>query len=226
MSLQRLVLVGGGGHASDVLQAIEAVNACSPTYEVVGILDDQMIDQARFRSRGVVQVGSVDDIDTVDARYVICVGWPSVRSALAQRIGERSEPALPIVHPRADVGTGVELGQGTVVLGNAHLSPLVCIGVHGLVSYTASIGHDTVLGDFASVLPNAAISGQVVAGRRVLVGAGSVVLEGLYLGDDARIGAGAVVVHDIPPCQTVVGVPARSSRDSGLRQEIEKTGSP
>ena len=222
MSRQRLVLIGGGGHASDVLQAIEAMNEHKPTYEVVGILDDRKIDEGRFDARGVHQVGSVDDISAVDAEYVICAGWPWERHALAQRIGGRSVSAAPIVHPRADVGTGVALGAGTVVLGNAHLSPLVRIGAHGLVSYTASIGHDTVLGDFASILPNAAVSGQVVAGRRVLVGAGSVVLEGLRLGDGACVGAGAVVTADVPPDQTVVGVPARPSGDGGRRQAIER----
>jgi len=41
-----LVLVGGGGHASDVLQAIEALNDQGATYLVVGLLDDEEVDPA------------------------------------------------------------------------------------------------------------------------------------------------------------------------------------
>jgi NDP-sugar pyrophosphorylase family protein len=196
VTLQPLVLVGGGGHASDVLQAIEAINAADPRYHVIGILDDSDIDPHRFARRGVTRIGPVADLADVDAAYVLCLGWPWSREAVARRIGERARPAPPIVHPWADVGAGVELGPGSVVLGHAHLSPLVRLGAHAVVSYNASIGHDSTFGDYASVMPNAAVSGGVTAGQRVLVGAGAAVREGVRLGD---VAAGL----------TVVGVPAR-----------------
>ena len=212
MTLLPLVLVGGGGHASDVLQAIEAVNAACPTYHLIGILDDDDVDPRRFAGRDVTHIGPVADVAVVDAAYVLCLGWPWSRHTVARRIGEEGQPAPPIVHPTAVVGAGVELGPGTVVLDHAHLSPFVRLGAHALVSYLASVGHDTVFGDHASVLPNAAVSGGVTAGHRVLVGAGAVVREGVYLGDDVRVGAGAAVVTDVAAGVTVVGVPARPSR--------------
>ena len=209
MTLLPLVLIGGGGHASDVLQAVEAINAARPTYHVVGVLDDHDVDPRRFAGRGVAHLGPVDALATVEAAYVLCLGWPWTRYALAQRVGQRARPAPPIVHPSADVGVGVELGPGSVVLGHAHLSPFVRFGAHTLVSYGASVGHDTAFGDHASVMPNAAVSGQVVGGQRVLIGTGAVVREGVRLGDDVRIGAGAAVVADVAAGLTVVGVPAR-----------------
>jgi sugar O-acyltransferase (sialic acid O-acetyltransferase NeuD family) len=209
LTLLPLVLIGGGGHASDVLLAVEAVNIVRPTYQVIGILDDHDVDPRRFAGRGVAHIGSVDDVVAVDAAYVLCLGWPWTRHAVARRIGERGHPAPSIVHPSADVGTGVELGPGSVVLGHAHLSPFVRLGAHALVSYIASIGHDTTFGDHASVMPNAAVSGGVTGGDRVLVGTGAAVREGVRLGDDARIGAGAAVVDDVAAGFTVIGVPAR-----------------
>jgi len=204
-----LVLVGGGGHASDVLQAIEAANALAPMWRVVGILDDDVVDQRRFAGRAVEQIGTVDDIGNVDACFVLCLGWPWAREAVARRIGDRAQAAPPIVHPSADVAVGVELGLGSIVLGNAHVSPMVRFGMHSLVSYVASVGHDCSFGGFASVMPGAAVSGDVTAGEGVLVGTGAVVREGVRIGDRARIGAGAVVVGDVGDGLTVVGVPAR-----------------
>ena len=209
MTLLPLVLVGGGGHASDVLQVIEAVNAARPTYRVVGILDDHDVDGRRFTGRGVEHIGPVDDVGAVDAAYVLCLGWPWTRHAVGRRIGERGNPAPPIVHPSADVGVGVELGPGSVVFAHTHLSPFVRFGVHAVVSYLASVGHDSTFGDHAGVMPNAAVSGDVVAGARVLVGTGAAVREGVHIGDDVRIGAGAAVVGDVEAGLTVVGVPAR-----------------
>ena len=212
MSVMGLVLIGGGGHASDVLQAVEAVNSVRPTYHVVGILDDHDVDSRRFAGRGVNHIGPVDDVSVVDAAYVLCLGWPWTRATLAGRIGERAQPVPAILHPSADIGTGVDLGPGSVVLAHAHLSPFVRLGAHSLASYNASVGHDTVFGDHASVMPNAAVSGDVTAGHRVLVGTGAAVREGIRLGDDVHIGAGAAVVGNIGAGLTVVGVPARPAK--------------
>jgi sugar O-acyltransferase (sialic acid O-acetyltransferase NeuD family) len=215
VSLFPLVLVGGGGHASDVLQAIEAVNAAQPTYHVVGILDDDDIDLGRFAGRGVSHIGPIADVAVVDAAYVLCLGWPWTRHAVVRRIGDRGQPAPPIVHPSADMGAGVEMGLGSVVLGHTHVSPFVRLGAHAVVSYLASVGHDSTFGDHASVMPNAAVSGGVTGGHRVLVGSGAVVREGISLGDDVRIGAGAAVVSDVASGLTVVGAPARPIADEG-----------
>jgi len=209
-----LVLVGGGGHASDVLQAIEAINAVHATFAVLGLLDDGAVDPRRFAGRDVAHLGPVAQLPQLDAVYVLAAGWPATRRALADRIGTQGTVAPPIVHPTADVGAGVELAPGCVVLSGAHLSPMVRLGPHGLVSYGATIGHDATFGAFASVLPNAAVSGDVTAGDDVLVGTGASVLQGIHLADRAQIGAGAAVVHDVAEGITVVGVPARPTSAS------------
>jgi serine O-acetyltransferase len=52
-------------------------------------------------------------------------------------------------------------------------------------------------------------------GDNVYVGAGARILGGIRVGDDAVIGANAVVVHDVPAGTTVVGIPARALEKSG-----------
>jgi sugar O-acyltransferase (sialic acid O-acetyltransferase NeuD family) len=213
-----LVLIGGGGHASDVLQTIEAANAAGSRFRVLGVLADEEVDLRRFQGRNVRQIGDIDDLRSIDAAYVLSIGWPWARRAVADRIGDLGTPAPPILDPSANVGVGVELGAGSVVLGHAHVSPMVRLGPHSLLSYNATVGHDTVFGGFGSVMPNAAVSGDVVAGNEVLVGTGAAVLEGIRLGDQVRVGAGAVVIEDVADGATVVGVPARPARvenDSG-----------
>jgi serine O-acetyltransferase len=51
-----------------------------------------------------------------------------------------------------------------------------------------------------------------VLGDRIFIGAGAKIIGGVTVGSDARIGANAVVVHDVPPHCTVVGIPARVVR--------------
>ena len=77
------------------------------------------------------------------------------------------------------------------------------------------INDRSVLGDDVSIRQNVTI-GNVhpdgpcpVIGDRVELGAGCIVIGGIRIGDDARVGAGAVVTKDVPAGATVVGNPAR-----------------
>ncbi len=61
-------------------------------------------------------------------------------------------------------------------------------------------------------------------GNNVTIGAGARVLGGIVVGDGATIGANAVVIHDVPPGATMVGVPARpvGQKDTSSAQQVEE----
>jgi acetyltransferase-like isoleucine patch superfamily enzyme len=69
------------------------------------------------------------------------------------------------------------------------------------------------IGDFSTPSPGCHLAGQVRVGPGVFVGIGAVVSDGLSVGEDAIIGARAVVVEDVPENTGVVGNPARKLRD-------------
>ncbi len=152
---------------------------------MAGILDDQDVDPRRFVGRGVEHIGAVDEIAVVDAAYVLCLGWPWTRHAVAERIGERGRPLLPIVHPSADSAWALNSVRVRWCWAMHTSRPSSALGAHALVSYSASVGHDTTFGDHASLMPNAAVSGECRGGHRVLVGTGAVVREEIHIGDDA-----------------------------------------
>jgi hypothetical protein len=86
----RIILLGGGGHASDVLGAIEAFNAActapSSKYTVAGIVADAEVDMQRFAGRDVHFLGGLEQLKHVDASHFIsCVGYPEGRKAMAER---------------------------------------------------------------------------------------------------------------------------------------------
>jgi sugar O-acyltransferase (sialic acid O-acetyltransferase NeuD family) len=210
----RLVVVGGGGHASDVLGVVEDIvrdrPSGQPEIEVVGIVADGEVDPRRFSHRGVHRVGSLEDLAGLDAtHFVLGVGWPASRRAVLEQLRPGDAQPCSLVHPTATVGAGVVLGHGVVVMAGVHLSPNVHVGDHACLSNHAVLGHDVVVGALAGIMPGAVVSGDVTIGDVALVGANATVLEGRRIGARARVGAGAVVVDDVPDGVTVVGVPAR-----------------
>jgi acetyltransferase-like isoleucine patch superfamily enzyme len=98
------------------------------------------------------------------------------------------------------------------------------VGNHVQIDQNTAIGHDCVLGDFSRMNPQACVSGAANIGRRAMIGANAIVLQGLTVCDDARVGAGAVVTHSVDPATTVMGVPARrgllSSHSGSLPNQV------
>lgn len=205
-----LVIVGGGGHASDVLGAIEACNHRDrKMFEVIGYVDDTRPQNRRLERRGVVYLGSIEEGLPPHAVSVIAVGQPTTRLEIEARISARCEPAPPIVHPTASVGSLTSIRHGVVVLAGATISADVTIGAHVHISQLVAVGHDSILGDFSSVYPSAAIGGEVKIGEGVLVGSGAVMVQRLEIGNHSIIGAGATVVTDVPANVTAIGTPAK-----------------
>lgn len=210
----RLVVIGAGGHALDVLACVEATNlAETPAFEVIGLLADAPpadLNAERFASMSIRIVGRVSDLDRVGGdAYVIAVGYPVGREAVLGQIMGSSCPPATLIHPAVARGFGSEVGAGSVLLGPSRLSLFASIGEQALVSYHVALGHGARVGDLASVMPGAVVGGEATIGRGSLIGSGAVLLEGVTVGEGATVGAGAVVTTDVDPGATVVGVPAR-----------------
>lgn len=214
MALTDLVLIGGGGHASDLLGVIEACNRAEHRYDVRALFDDNA-ERRRFEGRNVEIRGDVRTAEIGDellaCRYLAAVGYPTTRAGVVEQARQLGlHPADPIIHPGAVyVGTGVELGKGTIVHAGVSLSVSAHVGDHCYLSHGALIGHDSEIGDCCSIMPGATLSGEVTIGRGAMIGSGAVLLEGVSVGEWSQVGANAVVTHDVEAGATVLGVPAR-----------------
>ncbi|QCU79298.1 acetyltransferase [Citricoccus sp. SGAir0253] len=209
-----MVIVGAGGFGREAADVVEAVNSAAgtPLWELSGFYDDAPAEKnlTRLRQRGLAYLGPIpQEWDGTDISFVIGIGSPAVREILAARLERLGwEPAV-LVHPAAVVGSRSLLGAGSVVCGGVQVSTNVQLGRHVHLNPNATIGHDAVLEDFVSVNPAVTVSGEVRVRTGTLLGAGSVVLQGLEVGPGALVGAAACVVRDVPADATVKGVPAR-----------------
>ncbi len=88
------------------------------------------------------------------------------------------------------------------------------------------IGETTEIGDDVLVYQGVVLGGvslektkrHPTIGNKVVVGAGAILLGPITIGDNARIGAGSVVINNVPENATVVGVPGRSTLPSTHKQ--------
>ena len=199
------VIAGAGGYACELVVVVRLLGR-----EPVCLLDDGHPDRQRIADTGIELRGAVDDARSFASSYLVGIGYPEPRMAVAARLDQAGLVAAePVVHPSAVLMGAAPLLPGTVVFPNVTVSRGAVLGRHVLVNYNASVGHDTTIGTGSTISPGAQIGGQCRIGQRVLIGSGAVVLQDRVIGDGAVVGSGAVVSRDVEPGQVVAGVPAR-----------------
>jgi UDP-perosamine 4-acetyltransferase len=202
---------GAGGHARVVL---EVLTACADR-RVVGLLDND----CRLHGTtcfGVPVLGADDLIASVMAQGVteFFLGVGSVGSTeRRQRLYEfgLSHGLAPAstLHHSAIISSRAVLGPGLTVLAGAIINADAALGANVLINTAAVVEHDCVVGDHVHVASGAVLLGGVRVDAGAHVGGGATVRQRVTIGAGAIVGAGAVVVADVPPGETVVGVPAR-----------------
>ena len=111
------------------------------------------------------------------------------------------------IHPAAVIGEGLFIDHGMGVV----------------------IGETTIIEDNVTLYQGVTLGGtgkergkrHPTIGNNVVIGAGAKVLGNIIVGDNSYVGANAVVLKDVAPNSTVVGVPGRITKQDGKKIEIE-----
>lgn len=123
---------------------------------------------------------------------------------IARKISEKTRKKTGIeIHPAAQIGKGVFIDHGTGVV----------------------IGETAIVGDNCTIYQGVTLGGtgkdkgkrHPTIGNNVMIGCGAKVLGPFHVGDNSKIAANAVVLNEIPPNSTAVGVPARVVTTNNVR---------
>lgn len=210
VAAEPLVIVGAGGFGREVLNVVDAVNRYENRWRFLGFIDDGEPDVELLEARGAQHLGTLDELAELDAAYVIGIGNPVARRAVAERCDSYGLSAADLVHPCCELGRDVTFGAGLIATVNTVVTTNVVMGRHVHLNLNSTVGHDCRLGDYVTINPGANISGSVTLGDSVTIGTGASVIQGKSIGHGSTIGAGAAVVTDIAPNSIAVGVPARA----------------
>ena len=152
----------------------------------------------------------------------ILLTWPGVHALVTHRVAHRLDavgvPVVPrVLSASARALTGVEIHPA------ATISPGLFID-HGsgvVIGETAEIGENVTIYQGVTLGGTGFASGKrhPTVECNVTIGSGAKLLGPIVVGHGAKIGANAVVIHDVPPNSTVVGNPGHPVRIEGRRPE-------
>ena len=200
-----ILILGGGGHAKVLLEAIRTMG----NFKVAGILDDRL--PAGCEVNGVKVLGGDSLLSQWAGKSSVAIGFGITRAGdqrkkVYESCREKHFDFPVIRHGGAIIAPNVELGDGAQIMAGVVIQPNARIGANVIVNTSAVIEHDALIGPHSHIAPGAVLGGGVEVGECSLVGLGARVLPGVKIGRHVTIGAGVVVLRDVPDEQTFVGI--------------------
>ncbi|MDQ6678338.1 MAG: acetyltransferase [Acidobacteriota bacterium] len=207
-----MILVGTSGHASVLADAIEKQNR----YEIAGCINSNRTDA--LTAFGYPILGDETRIPELHKQLgifgaVIAIGdnWQRARMQdLIRQIAPLRFPA--IIHPSAEIARTSSIGEATVVLANAVMNSGAAAGRGCILNTASSLDHDSRLHDFASLAPGAVVGGGTEIGQFSAVCLGARIIHRRRIGEHTVIGAGAVILNDVPDHVVAYGIPGKVVR--------------
>lgn len=202
-----LYIYGAGGWSKKVINATEVMNE----YEIKGIIDDSPSLKGMLIMGYSVLGGKeyLEHINKQNTYFIVAIGNNKIRRQLAENLLSRDFELATIIHTTAIIASNSTIGKGTVVQAAANIDPAVVIGKYCIINTGSFVGHDSAIGDAVHLSPGAHVGAYLRVGDRSWMGMNSLVISNKNIGEDCIIGAGSIVIDDIPSNSKVVGNPAR-----------------
>ena len=200
-------IFGAGPQGRVVLDILRSSNAV-----VAGFLDDRATSSDREVSGlRILNAGDWLASDRPGA-VVVAIGHNRVRMDVGNRIVAAGRHLHTAIHRSVVIGGDVEIGAGSVCMMGAAVATGCRLGVNVVVNSGVTLDHDSIVEDGAYLAPGVHTAGAVRIGARAFIGAGAILGPSVTIAHDAIVGAGSVVLNDIPANALAFGAPARVQR--------------
>jgi sugar O-acyltransferase (sialic acid O-acetyltransferase NeuD family) len=209
--MKDLLIIGAGNFGREVAQLIRDINQDKLQWNLLGYIDETP-EKHDVVFNNTPVLGGVEWLEKNIGNKIcaICaIGNPKDKFNLLKKISNCNMEFPNLIHPNVATNDYIQIGYGNIICWGSFLSVNIKIGNHVSINPGCGIGHDTVIKDYTTLYWDVTLSGNVTIHEGCEIGSKSAVIQQRSVGGWSIIGAGAVVVKDIPENCTAVGVPAK-----------------
>lgn len=211
-NMREIYIIGAGGFGREVQWLIERINDMKPVWKIGGYIDDNQT--------GIVNghpiVGTVESFLHTYENFqkqiaVVCaIGNSKIRKKVIEKFSFVNWVEFPnLIDPSVLMSDRIHIGKGNIVCAGNILTVDITLGDFNIINLDCTVGHDAEIRDFVTLYPSVNISGAITLEQCVEIGTGAHIIQGLSVGYESIIGAGSVVIRDVPAGCTAVGNPCR-----------------
>ena len=205
----RSVIIGAGTYGEVYLAYLQEAGV-----EVIGFIDDNPDLQGKT-IKDVPVLGMISSLETLmnshSVEAVYCpIGNNKLRVKFLQYAKNLGYKTPNYIHPSVIISPNVNIGEGVYILLGSSVMPYTTIKDYVMISMNVGLAHHSVLEEGVFLSTGCNFGASIHAQRYAYCGISSTIMTGIKeLGEDCLIGAGAVVIKDVPSKAVVAGVPAK-----------------
>lgn len=212
--MNNLVIIGSGDTGREIIGLVDRINNKEKIWNIIGFVDDACQSEA---IEGIPVLGSVSWLNKYNKDvYVVCaIGNGITKNKIITQITNEKIKFATLIDPTVQIHKGSRIEEGCIIYANVVLAINTVIGKHVYISFSSTIGHDTIIEDCSSIYPGCNLSGCVRVEENCVIGTGSKIIQGLQIGRNTVLGAGTVVINDVDSEVVAVGNPAKIIKKNG-----------
>ena len=212
----RLIIIGAGAQARYILNTVNLTTGI----EVIGLVDT-FNNPAMWNKEvdGALVLGNLDILKDYppasDLRVISAIANLDTKIPVVEDLRKRGYNFYNIIHPSAVISWRATLGAGIIINAGVVIETGAAIHDHVIIHAGCVVEHDNVLENFVNLGPGVHTAGRVHIQTGAIIYTGASIIPNITIGERAVVGAGAVVIQDVDPDVTVVGVPAQPVKKTG-----------
>jgi sugar O-acyltransferase (sialic acid O-acetyltransferase NeuD family) len=220
---KNILIFGGGNQATYTIDIIRKEGK----YRIAGIIDS--VKEIGSEVFGCKVLGRIEDLENIYKEHdiyggIIALGDNYSRHFVSKQILVKipNFTFINAIHPSVIVGGNVNIGVGVVAMAGVIFNTNAVIHSHTFFATGCQIEHDCEIKSFASVSAGTVLGGHVLLGAFSALTLNVTVLDRLKIGGNTVVGAGSLVLKDLPNDVLAYGNPCKVIRNRELGEKFLK----